>query len=123
MALDHIAQLAGVVEIAGSAFYADGLGDRDLDIVDILLVPNGLKDGVGEAKYEDVLYRFLAQIVVDPVDLAFVEDRLKLGIEGPRRIEVRPERLFHNNTDKWLAVAVCGVVFGESAVLQHVDQT
>ena len=54
-----------------------GLGDVDLDVVDVLAVPDGLEEAVGEPEGQDVLGRLLAQEVVDTEDLVVVEDLLQ----------------------------------------------
>ena len=46
---------------------------RDLHVVDELPVPDRLEDAVAEAQDEHVLNRLLAEVVVDPEDLALLE--------------------------------------------------
>ena len=66
----HVAQRAGrVVELA-APLDADRLGDGDLHMVDVVAVPQRLEDAVGEAQHHDVLHRLLAEIMIDPIDLA-----------------------------------------------------
>ena len=52
----------------------EGLGHVDLDVVDVLPVPDRLEQAVGESERQDVLRRLLAQEVVDPEDLVLGED-------------------------------------------------
>ena len=40
-------------------------------MVDMVAVPERLEDAVGEAQHQDVLDRFLAEEVIDPIDLVF----------------------------------------------------
>ena len=68
MVLHHVAQRAGIVVEPLAALEADGLGDRDLDVVDIRRVPQRLEQHVGEAQRQQVLHRLLAEIMVDPED-------------------------------------------------------
>ena len=77
----------------GAAFDPDGLGDRDLDVVDELPVPDRLEDAVREAKDQHVLDRLLAQVVVDPEDLALLEVLENAGVQQLRALEVVAERL------------------------------
>ena len=42
--LDHVAQHAGAVVVAAAALDADGLGDSELDMVHVVLVPQGQLD-------------------------------------------------------------------------------
>gem|GEM_PF-4453010 len=73
MILHHVAQGAGGVVVAGAAFDAEGFGDRDLHVVDMGGVPQGFEQDVGEAQRHQVLDRFLAEIMIDPVDAVFGE--------------------------------------------------
>jgi hypothetical protein len=50
-------------------------------VVDVAPVPHGLEEPVGEANDHDVLHCLLAEIVVDAVDLALVEDPAELRVE------------------------------------------
>ncbi len=74
MVLHHVAQRAGAVVVVGaSVLDTDGLGDRDLDELDVVPVPDRLEDGVVEAQAEQVLHRLLAQVVVDAQHLMLAE--------------------------------------------------
>src|SRR3712207_5578009 len=64
------------------------LRDRDLDVVHVVLVPEGLEDAVGEPECEDVLDRLLAQIVVYPVDLVLLEVAPDVPVELPGALQV-----------------------------------
>ena len=65
MVLDHVAQGAcGFVEV-GAALDPDRLGDGDLDMVDMGRVPQRLEQGIGVAQRQQVLDRFLAEIMDD----------------------------------------------------------
>jgi len=72
--LDHVPQLAGLVEIAPAAFDADLLGHGDFHVGDVMLVPLGFEQAVGETQGDQVLYRLFAQVVVDSVDAVFREE-------------------------------------------------
>ena len=74
MVLDDVAEGAGFLVEGPAAFDADGFGGGDLDVVDVVAVPDGLEDAVGEAEDEDVLDGLFAEVVVDAEDLVFVED-------------------------------------------------
>ncbi|MNP11859.1 hypothetical protein D3C76_1040680 [compost metagenome] len=71
MVLDHVAQLAGLVEIAPAAFDADLLGHGDFHVGDGVLVPLGFEQAVGKAQGNQVLHRLLAQVVVDTINAVF----------------------------------------------------
>ena len=105
MVLDHVAQRAGFLVIGAAAFHADRFGRRDLHVIDIAAVPQRLENSVAEAERHDVLDGFLAQIVVDAVDLFFLKMRLHARVELPRAGEIVAERLFDD--DAAPAVALC----------------
>ena len=67
--LDHIAQCPGMIVIPAPVFHSHLLGHRDLHVVDIAPVPDRLEQGIGEAECQDVLHGFLAQVMVDAIDL------------------------------------------------------
>ena len=43
-------------------------------MVDVIAVPDRLEQSIGEPQNEDVLDRLLSEIVVDAIELVFVED-------------------------------------------------
>src|SRR5260370_19137793 len=56
--------------------------------------PQRLEDAVGEAQHQDVLDRFLAEKVIDPIDLVFGQHLEDLRDEGLGRCQVMTEMLF-----------------------------
>ena len=89
MVLDDVAERAGVVVVGAAALDAERLGDGDLHMVDVVGVPQRLEQRVGEAERHQVLDRLLPEIVVDPVDLAFVEDLADRVVDLARRVRGR----------------------------------
>jgi hypothetical protein len=79
--LDHVAHGAGIVVIFAAPAHADGFGHGDLDVIDILRVPERFEQDIGEAHRHQVLDGFLAQIMVDPVDLIFGEMPRQRGVQ------------------------------------------
>ncbi len=75
-----------------------GFSHGDLDVIDIIPVPDRLKEGVGEAEGQDILDRLLAQVMIDAEDLTFIEDFGEVAVQGPGRVEVAAERLLHHDT-------------------------
>ena len=84
--LEDVADRAGALVESRASFDAHRLGDRDLDMVDELSVPDRLENAVREPQREHVLDRFLAEVVVDPKDLVFgvplLQDRSQLASGG-----------------------------------------
>ena len=63
----------------------------------MVAVPDRLEDRVREAQVEDLGQPELAEVVVDPVELALVEVLVHLGGERPRGLEVVAERLLDDD--------------------------
>src|SRR5438477_668426 len=91
--LEDVPDRACVFVVAGASLDPDLLGDGDLYVVDDLPVPDRLEHAVREAQREHVLHRLLAEIVVDPEDLALVEVLPEHLVELLRGGEVVTERL------------------------------
>ena len=91
--LEDVANRAGTLIEARPAFDAECLGNGDLDMVDELAVPDRLEDAVREPQREHVLDGLLAEVVVDPEDLALLEVLAELRGQLLRRREVVAERL------------------------------
>ena len=82
MILDHIAKATrGIVEGTAS-LHAEGLGHGDLDVADVVAVPDRLQESVGEAGVEDILGGLLAEVVVDAEDLTLLKDLVESLVEG-----------------------------------------
>ena len=97
MVRHHVAQRAGgVVELAAS-LDIERLRDGDLDMVDVIAIPQRLENAVGEPKHQDVLNRLFPEIVVDPIDLALGEHAEDVAIEGLSRGQIDAERLFDDD--------------------------
>ena len=97
--LHEVAQRAGAVVVARAGADADVLGRGDLDVVDVVAVPERLEEPVGEAERQDVLDGLLAQVVVDAEDLALVEDAQHAAVELLGLREARAERLLDDDAD------------------------
>ena len=95
--LDHVPQGPGLVVIVAPAPHPVGFGHGDLHVVDVVAVPDRLKQGVGEAEGQDILHRLLAQVMIDAEDLGFVEEFGEVAVQGPGRVQVAAERLFHHD--------------------------
>ena len=94
-----------VVETATS-FDAHRLCGGDLHRLYVMTIPQRLENAVGEAKRQNVLYRFLAEIMIDPVDLALVEHLEDARVERLRARQILAEGLLDHHAP-------------ETAVLRH----
>jgi hypothetical protein len=67
--LEHVPQHARFLVILAASFHSDGFRGRDLNVRDVVPVPQWLEDRVRKAEDEDVLDAFFAEIVIDAINL------------------------------------------------------
>ena len=77
----------------------------DLHVIHVAAVPQGLEDAVAEAEGQDVLHGFLTQVMIDAVDVGFVEDFVQAVAQLARAGQVVPEGLFDHQAPPALALA------------------
>ena len=95
--LHHVAQRTRAIVIAAAMFDTHLFGGGDGHIIHITPVPERLEEWIGKTECQNVLHRFLAQIMVDPEDLGFIEIVRKHGIQGARGLEVVADRFLDHN--------------------------
>ena len=66
--------------------------DGDLNVVDVVAVPDRLEHAVGKAQHQDVLDGFLAEIMIDPVNLMLFDEPQEFAVQRSCRGKVGPER-------------------------------
>src|SRR5262249_19853455 len=74
-----------------------GFRHGGLDVIDVVAVPDRLEQSIGEPQNENVLDRFLSEVVIDAIELVLVEDIEQVVIELARRREIRAERLLDDD--------------------------
>ena len=77
----HVAQRSRGVVISTATFDAYSLGHCNLHMIDVVAAPDRLEEAIPETKYQDVLHRFFAKIVVDAIHLPLAENRVDGGVE------------------------------------------
>ena len=97
MVLHHVTERTGLVVIASPLADTDRFADADFDRFDVVTVPQGLPNGVGETEREQVLNRFLAQIVIDSIDLILAQVLAQHEIEPLRGAQVGPKWFFDDD--------------------------
>ena len=100
MALEHIAQGAGLVVIAGAMLDAQRLGDGNLNVVDVIAVPERLENDVGEAEHQDVLDGLFAEVMVDAVNLGLLEAAADFVVQFNGAGEVPSKRFFDDQAGR-----------------------
>ena len=106
--LDHVAQGAGFLVVRAAAFHPDGFGGGDLHVIHVAAIPQRLEDAVAEAQRQDVLHGFLAEVMIDAVDLGFFEGAMQFGAELLSAGQVVAERLFDDDAAPAGALANVG---------------
>src|SRR6267142_2803790 len=95
---NHVAQRARSIEVSAALLHADGFGIGDLHVIDVATVPDGLENSVVEPEDHDVLYGLLAEVMIDAVDLIFVQHTFDLAVQSLSRLQIVSERLLDYNT-------------------------
>ena len=96
VALDHVPEGAGSVVVAGAAFQGQVLVKDDLHFFDVLAVPDGFQEPVGEAKAQDVQHRGFAQEMVHAVDVVFGDQCRQRLVQLMGGFLARAEGLLHD---------------------------
>ena len=95
--LHHVADGASLLVELAAALDAEALGHRDLDVLHVAAVPDRLEERVREPEVEDVVDRFLAQVVVDAEDRALREHGVEDAIQLLGGCQVPSERLLDHD--------------------------
>ena len=101
MILDHVSQCAGFLIIGRSRADAFRFADRDLDMVDVFVVPDRLEDAVGKSNDHEILNGLFAEVVVDPEDLRFVKDAARHGVDMLGGCQISADRFFDDDPCVW----------------------
>src|SRR5438477_5614388 len=113
---DHVAQRTGRIVVAAALLDSERFGHRDLNVVDKIAIPYWLENAVSKAKNQDILYSFLAQVMIDAVYLPFFEKSQELRIKLFGRLEIMTEWFFENkappDTILFLAKSIFDYLFG-----------
>ena len=97
MILEHVPHHPSLLVVTRPVLYTECLCAGNLYVVDILTVPDGVKDGVRETEHEDILNRLLTKVVIDSEYLPFLKVEVYLFIELPRRGQAAAKGLLDND--------------------------
>ena len=78
-------------------FHADGFGHRDLHVVDKFAIQQRLENGVGEPKRHHVQHGFFAEVMIDPINLIFLQEAMNIGIERAGTGQIVAKRFFDDD--------------------------
>lgn len=97
MVLQHVTERTGFVVVVGTSGNARLFRHGNLHVIDVIAVPERLDERVGEAEHQEILDRFLAQIMINPVNLFLVEGVVQQPVQLPGAVDVFAEGLFHHD--------------------------
>ena len=98
MILHHVTQGAGVIVKIAARFNADLFRDRNLHIFNPRAIPQWFQEQIGKAQRQQVLHHFFAEVMIDTVDLVFLQIYPQRLVDFARRCSVATERLFYHHT-------------------------
>ena len=84
MALNHVPHRARRFVERRPALDAQRFRRSDLHVIDEIAVPERLEDAVAKAEHQQVLHRLFAEIMIDAIDLRFVEYAAELSRSASR---------------------------------------
>ena len=85
-----------MVIITTTVTHTETFGHGNLDLRDIVAIPDRLKDPITKTKDHNVLYGFFAQVVVDAIDLIFMKALQEMFIQRLRTLQIVAKGLFDN---------------------------
>ena len=74
MILKYISDDPSALVISRPTTNTNGFCNGNLNVIDILPVPELFENAIGKSKYQDILDRFFPQVVVNPINLVLLED-------------------------------------------------
>ncbi len=72
--MKNVTQYAHRVIKLATMLHTDLFCNGDLHMIDVIPIPQRLEDRIGKTRHEDILDRFLAQVMIDAIDLLLTED-------------------------------------------------
>ena len=97
MVLDDVADGAGLVVEGSAALDAEVFGHGDLDALDVVAVPEGFEEGVGEAEGDHVVDGAFGEVVIDAEDGGLGEGGEEDAVELLGGSEIVAEGLFDDH--------------------------
>ncbi len=97
MVWHHVPQRPRFLVVAAAMLDPDALGCRDLHVIDVAAIPHRLKDAICKPEDQDVLDGLFAEVVIDPVNLAFIQHLPEFVIERSGGSQVVTERLLNDD--------------------------
>ncbi|MMZ60165.1 hypothetical protein D1872_222400 [compost metagenome] len=95
MVLSHIPQGAGMIVVTSAFLHPYRFTKRNLHIGNMLIIPQWFKEGIRKANHLNILYHFLAKIVINPINFFFGKYFSYFNVQFLCRFEVITEWLLN----------------------------
>src|SRR5260370_8722577 len=93
--MNHVTYRPGLFIVITAPLDSDRFGICDLNVIDILPIPERFPNAVGKTKYQQILHGLFAEIVIDTINLIFFEDQSEFRIEFQSALQIMSERLLN----------------------------
>ena len=113
MVLHHVAHRARAVIVFAPPCDPDSFGHCHLNVVDVLAVPERLKQHIPEPDGHEVLNGLFAKIMINSVNLAFIKMPRQGRVQGFGACQITAKRFFNNDTGFFSRQPVFVQAFGE----------
>src|ERR1043165_2890514 len=104
MVRNHVAQRARLFVVTRATADTRSFSRGDLDVVDVVAVPDRLKHRVAETEDEYVLNGVFAEVMIDAIDLVLGEHFRDLRVQRARGFEIAAEGFLDNDAAPVLVV-------------------
>ncbi|CAB4561316.1 unannotated protein [freshwater metagenome] len=107
MILDHVPCRANAVVVPSTAADTNVFCHGDLNVIDVLRIPQRFEELVRKSQRKNILNRLFAQIVINAKNRVRRKNRLHHVVEFPGRGEVTAERLLNDNPAPRISIRTC----------------
>ncbi len=107
MALEPVAEHAGVFEVSSASLDSHGLARRNFDVLDECIRQKMFEDRIRVAQVVNIAHCFFAEVVVEQINLFWLEALGELLLDFQKTLHVVAHRLFQNAAE--LAIVLVDV--------------
>lgn len=75
-----------------------GFGNADLHVIDIGPIPDRFADRIRKTEYQEILDGFLAEVVIDPIDVELLKRPVQRFVHTPSARMIAAKRLFEHGS-------------------------
>ncbi len=97
MVLNHVPQSARFLVITAAPAHAQVFADGDLNVIYRFPVPEAFENRIRKTEHQNVLHRFLAEIMINAEDLLFLREARQFRVQLRGRFQIVTEGFFHDD--------------------------